>query len=280
MIHSQPVSSTVYKYTKKRVWKMKMVSSFYMTLPSNSTLTNTAAEFSANLPVNINLTGEWEVGLAEIIYGNTWFNINNKNSAITFVDTETKMKVTWRLAEGRYETIQGLLEAMQKAKKAFNNEKKQELLGNFEFIYMDNIKRCRLKVDTDKINDLKVHPDFLYMLGFGVDQLKTITNNSGEQKIISLYPVDMSCGLNHLYVYCDIVKPQIVGNLLAPLLQIVNVEGKYVDTIGRIYITPHYVPVLKKTFNTIEMNIKDDQNRSITFEYGKTIVKLHFRSLE
>jgi len=35
--------------------------------------------------------------------------------------------------------------------------------------------------------------------------------------------------------------------------------------------------LLKKTFSSVEINIRDDQNRPIGFMYGKTIIKLHFR---
>jgi hypothetical protein len=250
-----------------------------MTLPSNSSSKNTASGFITALPINVNLEGDWEVGLSEIIYGNTWFNLNNTNNLIKFLETDSNMRVKWRLAEGRYEKVQGMLEAIHKEKTSFTNQKKTRLLGNFEFLYIENIKRCTLKVDTDKINDLQIHPELLYMLGFGEEQIKQIKNNSGEQIITSWHPVDMSCGLNHLYIYCDILQPQIVGNILAPLLQIVNVEGVYVDTVSRIYIAPHYIPVLKKNFNSIEINIKDDQNKLIRFEYGKTILKLHFRKI-
>ena len=82
----------------------------------------------------------------------------------------------------------------------------------------------------------------------------------------------MSCSLNHLYIYCDILKPQIVGNIVAPLLQIVSIQGAYTKTVNRLYITPYYVPVLKKSFASIEINIKDDQGQPIKFEYGKSIV--------
>lgn len=257
-----------------------MASQFFITLPSNSTSSNTSSIFATKLPINIHLDGEWDVGLAEIMYGNTWRNIDGENDCIKFLDVKSNTKVTWRLAQGRYETVYGLLEAMQKARKVYVNPEKNILLEKFEFGYMENIKRCTLKIDTNAIHDFQAHEDFLYMLGFGNKQIKEIKNDSGEQFITSWHPVDMSCGLNHLYIYCDIVAPQIVGNVQAPLLQVVNIEGKYVDIINRIYIAPHYIPILKKDFNTIEINIKDDRNRPIGFEYGKTIVKLHFKRVQ
>jgi len=50
-----------------------------------------------------------------------------------------------------------------------------------------------------------------------------------------------------------------------PLLQIISVYGNYVDIVSRTYITPQYVPVLKKTLSLIKINIRDDRNRPIQF---------------
>jgi len=48
------------------------MSHFYLTLPSNSSMQshdgNTAAKFTTCLPSAIDLSGEWEVALSEIIY--------------------------------------------------------------------------------------------------------------------------------------------------------------------------------------------------------------------
>ena len=43
-------------------------------------------------------------------------------------------------------------------------------------------------------------------------------------------------------------------------------------------MTPQYVPVSKKEFNTVEIDIRDDTGRPVPFEFGKVITTLHFRS--
>ena len=72
-----------------------MTNQFYITLPSNSLSKNSAAEFVTTLPVNIHLDGDWDVGLSEIIYGNTWFNITSHNDKITFFDDKHELNVTF-----------------------------------------------------------------------------------------------------------------------------------------------------------------------------------------
>ena len=56
-----------------------MATDFYLTLPSNASMKmypdNTLAHYITDLPRCIDLTGEWECGLAEIQYPHTWYNI-------------------------------------------------------------------------------------------------------------------------------------------------------------------------------------------------------------
>lgn len=80
-----------------------------------------------------------------------------------------------------------------------------------------------------------------------------------------------------LFVYCDVVHPQIIGNTLAPILRAVSIKGNYGDITDQLYDNPHYVPVLKRDFDTIEINISDDTGKAVNFQYGKLFVKLHFR---
>ena len=55
------------------------MSDFYLTLPSDSSMDyfpdNTLTEFRVKLPHTIHLSGDWEVGLAEISYPVNWSNI-------------------------------------------------------------------------------------------------------------------------------------------------------------------------------------------------------------
>ena len=46
---------------------------------------------------------------------------------------------------------------------------------------------------------------------------------------------DLNRGLYSLYVYCGIVEPVIMGDVMAPLLRVVNVGGKEGTFVSRIY---------------------------------------------
>ena len=73
------VSSLAIKYTG-------MVH-FYLTLPSNNSMhyysNNTVTHYTTRLKNGISLFGDWEVGLVEIQYQNTWFNLEKGEGRAT-----------------------------------------------------------------------------------------------------------------------------------------------------------------------------------------------------
>ena len=101
------------------------------------------------------------------------------------------------------------------------------------------------------------------MLGFG-----------GKEPIIkktteSPYAADLTV--------CDIVEPQIVGDTIAQLLESISTQGKFGDVIAETFTNIQYVPILKKSFQVVEVPLKSDAGDPVPFEPGKVVVTLHFR---
>ena len=88
---------------------------------------------------------------------------------------------------------------------------------------------------------------------------------------------DLNRGLHSLYVYCDILEHVPIGEVKAPSLHVVEVNGKHGDTIHKTYEKPLYVPLQKKHFDSLEIDIRSDTGLPVPFEYGKSLVTLHFR---
>jgi len=88
---------------------------------------------------------------------------------------------------------------------------------------------------------------------------------------------DVRGGMHGIYVYCDVLENVPVGDSLAPLLRIVDVEGRNGGTIHRTFVHPRYVPLQKKEFDSIEIDIRDDTGAPVPFESGKLVVTLHFK---
>ncbi|KMQ81411.1 lrr and pyd domains-containing protein 3-like protein, partial [Lasius niger] len=97
------------------------------------------------------------------------------------------------------------------------------------------------------------------------------------QSVQGSYVADLSTHYKVLLLYTDIIEPQIVGDVTAPLLRIVSVSGQDGELVSAQYERPHYLPVSRKTIDTIEMNIRLHTGELVPFERGRSYVKLHFR---
>jgi hypothetical protein len=91
------------------------------------------------------------------------------------------------------------------------------------------------------------------------------------------FSCDLQTSIHALYVYCDLLEYIHVGDIKAPLLRVVDSGGENSDVITRYYERPRYIPVQKKSFDTIEIVIRDDTGERILFESGKVLLTLHFR---
>ena len=81
--------------------------------------------------------------------------------------------------------------------------------------------------------------------------------------------------MNSIYVYCDIVQPQVVGDTNVKLLRTVPIEGKMGDVVTRTYNNMQYIPVQRKSFEDIEILLRS--GLPMPFERGKVLATLHFR---
>ena len=68
-----------------------------------------------------------------------------------------------------------------------------------------------------------------------------------------------------------------MGDTLAPLLRIVDTSGKSGTVVHRYYDKTIYVPLQKKNFDTVELDIRSDLGEPIQFTGGKVCAVLHFR---
>ena len=98
-----------------------------------------------------------------------------------------------------------------------------------------------------------------------------------ERKYKGKVAMGTNRGFNSLYFYCDAAEAISVGDIKAPLLRVVDAAGNFDDLIHRLYTTPQYVPVSRKEFKTVEIDMSDDTGRPVPFEFGKVVATLHFR---
>ncbi len=291
------------------------MSSFYLTLPSNSSMdfypSNTLANYITKLPQLFDLAGEWEVGLSEIQYPISWYNISKQEAKMFMKLGEQNIMADISPPEGLYESADILVKQIN-ASIVRVEEKKNSI----RFHYNEVSKKISIEYDVDRIVStkgwspktvLKISKPLAELLGFEWTkrpEFKDLLNNPDMRKptfhdsarsrtdpndqFIEMCPLqdtyytgdnvcDLQRGFYSLYVYCDILEDVVVGDMKAPLLRTVNINGKDDKMVSRIYQTVQYVPVQRRQFDTIEIDIRDDTGRRVPFQRGKVIVTLHFR---
>ena len=292
------------------------MSTFYITLPSNSSMeyfpNNTLSNYVTKLPQPFDLKGEWEVGLSEIQFPITWYNLNENESRLhvtMYDDTQQFIQAFVSPPIGHYEHPNVLIKQINEA------IAKIELFTRaIRFSYNEISRKITITFDkkTIAMASLKMSKGLADLLGFEYSKFDNIVKPIKEKSSTSMQSrsdlannvvetlfelpdgqvelipfnsysytgskvCDLQRGFNSLYVYCDIVEPTVVGDVKVPLLRCVNISGKHEETVDRIYKTVHYVPLHRKQFDSIDINIRDDTGRSVPFQRGKVIVTLHFR---
>ncbi len=109
-----------------------------------------------------------------------------------------------------------------------------------------------------------------FILGFNSNMVTPVKNTAK-------YTADINGGMYSLFVYTNIVQNTIIGNSLVPLLQCVTIPNRPGEIIEENFPIPHYVPVILKEVSSIHLDIKDDTNKYIQFNWGKIIAKFHFK---
>jgi len=264
---------------------------FYVTVPSNTVVTKKKSHFRVHLPTELDLEGAWDVALVDVVYPYSWNNVPHPSDTLTGYSLITSDVEPFKVSipMGNYQTVTDLLAGITAAHalqihlwEKFRLEEKQSELKKtvilrraaptILFDFDPTVKRVTIDFINPRVDKITMTPHLAYMLGFKNCEIK-----STEEKVMADYPPDLRGGIDALFIYLDIIENQIVGNTMAPLLQIVPVEGHYGDLIQKTFYSPHYLNVLSKKVSAIEVNIKNDINKHIDFNFGKIILKLHFQ---
>jgi len=283
-------------------------SSFYLTLPSNSSDTtfkkNKPQRYRVELARAVHLDGSWEVALTEIQYPHNWKTISDDLVANVVIprndDKGNRMQrylrkfrddfgatprsmdvVRVKAPSGYYANAEEIYEAMMASAKI-----------NFEQVDQDPYKEFPIsfKINTNSQTGemLSTNPDSFLERISGIEHLKALgiyeEDKSDDFNTYYYFPIRSAkpFSIQHptFYVYCDLVRHQLVGNELAPLLRIVAPSGKRGDTISKTFHRPFYVPVSKGYISSVEIKITNEERIPIKFISGKVVCILHFRKLE
>ena len=116
---------------------------FYITLPSNSSedvygkqpMSSYKTYLAKQLDLNVD---EWEVGLAELIYPHTWFNLIDATFSIKIQNDTEWGWFDLRVPDALYETPQDLMQAITDT---VNQAMPTSLRGRIIFIYNELLRK-------------------------------------------------------------------------------------------------------------------------------------------
>ena len=241
-----------------------MAGQFYVTLPSNSSMNyfpqNTITSYNTKLSEQIRLTGEWEVGIAEIHYPHSWFNVDETNNKF-YVNTDTNHEII--IPSGYYTSGDKLIDEI-------NNTLRKNNINDVQFRFLPTPERVGISTGVNA--SIRFLEGFQTLLGFELNSIPELSS------VVAKKPINIHYRVPSLYVYTDIIEYQRVGDVSVPLLRILQTkESDIKKDVFREFIMPHYKRVVKKDFDTILIDLRSDTGEKISFQRGRLLVKLHFR---
>ena len=247
-----------------------MLDDFYTTLPSNSSMSyypkNTLTNFTTQLPSTICLSGSWEVGLVEIQYPHNWYNVSDENNELIVHMRDSSMRIP--LPTGYYNFVNHLIATIQTSVRKVRKQMGYNNVVSIQYSPVRRVIDVNLGAQKDNMI-IEITPQLQHMLGLPTNILRH-GNTSGKAQI-DLDPI------HTLYVYCDIIESRVVGDKMAQLLRVVPVTGEDSKIMSHNYENIHYIPLLRKEFSSIEIDIRDNRGKPVPFESGTLNVTLHFR---
>lgn len=295
-----------------------MRGSFYITLPSNSSMMyypqNTVTNYITHLPQPIELDGEWEVAVVELIYPCTFLTISEESKIFIYSykqletmssisgtsstpDVIVNAETTAEVKEEEEEIIEEvddnedstitipILKTFSLPTKEYNDEREliniinklDQLTKYLMFDYDRNTKKVTISTRPE-VFQIELTHTLALQLGFDPSENNLKENNK------SIRPANLRLGLpSQIYIYCDVVDVQFIGDTMAPLIQIANVDtSNYTHGANKSvqFNNPHYVPLLKHCFESLEIDLRDHTGKPLAFQFGTSCVKLHFRKRE
>ena len=239
------------------------------------------------------------VGLSDISYTNSWFNILEHDYFHLLSAAEPTMKITKKVtfAPGRFKSVDQIISEVHNRLEKIEDDTNVAVFPKLSYdeasrrVFVIPGKSKGWSIDIPL--GLRFSKDLGDMLGISSSEVacensisdscyvskdidrKTVLNFN---TLMGTRPYDLSRGIHSLMVYSDIVEYNIVGNTRAQLLKIVEIPAtsQFGDQVVVRYDRPQYHALANNHIRSVEIEIKDDTNERIQFRFGRVILTLHF----
>lgn len=280
---------------------------FYATLLSNASpdvyKNNKTSHFKVRLPERLDLHGEWQVALLRTTYPNTLTNVQPDENWIkvitptpSVIEThvarpglvwahEKKLppkERTFYIAPGHYPTNDSFLKALKDAILPIEKVPGDKGINSVvEIVQGGYIFFHPFHHYTDY--EYEFSPDSTYEFSPILARLMGLAHEGPFKATHTLEgkrPVDLTLGIpTKMFIYMDIVKEQIVGHTMAPLLNDipVDINAKYGSMTCYKDDQAIYYDLNTKSFDTVGIDIRTDAGRYMPFEDGTLSMRCHFK---
>lgn len=231
---------------------------------------NTLAEYTVQLPQPIDLSrGRWEIGLSEIQFFKSWYNL--KDAYITLAQGDKTYKAS--LPDGFYESNKILIDQMNYAIKCHLNKDFSE---GFQFSYLEITRSLQIKILKGVTGKIDFSDNLKTVLNAEDLKFEVRCNDDDATIATSKNPIRLRSIFN-LMVYTDVASSNIVGDVEAPLLRTVPVTEGHWRYQSTTFTKIQYIPISQKELRTISFYIYTDYGEPVPFTDGKTIVTVDLR---
>ena len=184
-----------------------------------------------------------------------------------------------------YEFIESLEKFFSDSKlvgKIKTEETKEKLIS---IVYSSEMKRLTMKLNPKRDTPfyLAFGSKLARILGFAVDDRQLLFFERGEY-LMNDHTVDFNANKPpYFYVYSNIIRPSIVGDILAPVLRVVLLpnsggnSSEKNDILAKTFTQINYYKLRLFNFQDIEIELRSNSGELIPFLYGCVNLLLHFR---
>lgn len=247
-----------------------------LALPSNSSYkffpNNTISEYTVKLPQTLDLSkGKWEVGLEELSFYKSWFNVTN--AKLTIFHSQIPHEI--QIPDGYYKCGKTIIDQL-------NASCDEQLPDNVHFRYNKITRMCSFKVKLQAGIEVSINfsPELREILGVPSEEriCTLLRTNKYDLHVACVYPVKLHTIFNIL-VYSDLASETVVGDIESSLLRSVVVEDGHWKMQCTNFNRIQYVPVSQKHISTITMYIYTDYGKRIPFRDGRVVCTLYLRKV-
>jgi hypothetical protein len=149
--------------------------------------------------------------------------------------------------------------------------------------FENNSLKKTVKINIDPTSIIKISDKLSYILGFnGTLEFRGNESNlaqltAARTTFHSTVSSNLLAGAYHMFIYSDIIQPQVVGSELVPLFRIINLTENDNKVTTTRFVNPYYLPLARNIFDTISVVLCNEFGEELFIDKGQVTLTLHFR---